>query len=299
MSNALYDLHTEAINELSDGHRFNWILDRIFDASDLRSMELVDVTDEAAKWRLPVAPAELYFSHGQFYADGVQHIIQELKDKPTSNRALYSLLGQSVISGSGETPIPSFMSLQCQIEGDTLYCTCCFRALEVGKFLRVNLEEIRQTLVEIHLGVPNFNKVHLTIFAFHAYVDAKRRPLMKPEIEVLTSIQLLTLLTRGAKESPVRKLAALLDELSETLSAVSSKPLQSLVDILYVDTPGIALDDKLLSKKTQLLDALPRAIKAADDLAQLRKSASRGEPIKASIGEYRASLARLRDVLDA
>jgi hypothetical protein len=299
MSNVLYDLHNEAINELSDGHRFNWKFERVFNASDLNNMELVDVTDEAAKWRLPVAPAELYFSHGQFYEDGVQHIVQELKDKPTSNRALYSLLGQKVISGSGDAPIPSFMSLQCQIEGETLYCTCCFRALEVGKFLRVNLEEIRQTLVEIHTGVPRFSKVHLTIFAFHAYVDAKRRPLTRPEIEVINSIQLLTLLTKGAKESPVKKLAALLDELSETLSAVSSKPLQSLVDILRVDTPGITLDDKLVSKKEQLLNALPRATKAADDLAQLRKSASRGEPMNASIGEYRASLARLRHILDA
>jgi len=299
MSNVLYELRDEAVKELSNGHRFNWKLERVFDASDLKEMELFDVADEAAKWRLLVAPVELYFSHRQYYGDGVQHIVRELKDKPTSNRALYSLLGQNVISGSGDEPIPSFMSLQCQIEGDTLYCTCCFRALEVGKFLLVNLEEIRQTLVEIQMGVPHFSKVHLTIFAFHAYVDANRRPLTKPEIEVISSIQLLTLLTKGAKVQPVSKLSALLDELSETLSAVSSKPLQSLEDILRVDTPGIALDDKLLKRKAQLLDALPRAIKAADDLAQLRKSASRGEPMNASIGEYRTSLARLRTILDA
>ncbi len=299
MSNELYEMHEAAIKDLSEGHRFNWTLERIFEASDLKKMELVDVADEAAKWRSPFASAELYFSHRQYYGDGVQHIIQELKDKPTSNRALYSLLGQSAISGSGDKPIPSFMSLQCQIDGDTLYCTCCFRALEVGKFLRVNLEEIRQTLVEIHMGVPRFSKVHLTIFAFHAYVDANRRPLTRPEIEVISIIQLLTLLTKGATVPPVKKLVALLDELSETLSAVSPRPLQSLIDILSVDTPGIALDDELLSKKAQLLNTLPLTLKAAEDLAQLRKSASRGEPMNASISEYRASLARLRDILEA
>jgi thymidylate synthase len=97
----------------------------------------------AKDYQNPVKPPSLYINHGEYItSDGIVHIINELKLKQTSNRALLSLINQEDIIGSGDNPIPSFMVLQFSLEGEELYVTTYFRALEVANFLNVNLEEI-------------------------------------------------------------------------------------------------------------------------------------------------------------
>ena len=84
---------------------------------------------------------ELHINHGSYIGDGLEHIIDELKNKPSSNRALFSLISQKDISKSGDNPIPSFMIFQTCIDDNILYCSVYFRALEVSTFLRINTEE--------------------------------------------------------------------------------------------------------------------------------------------------------------
>ena len=63
-------------------------------ADNLKSNSLLDVTDDAKKWIAVECPDDLHINHGEYVKEGMDHIITELKSKPSSNRALYSLISQ-------------------------------------------------------------------------------------------------------------------------------------------------------------------------------------------------------------
>ncbi len=292
--NGLYDFHQSLVASLkASGETFNWHCDLDIPAIDLECMRMVNVYDEAAQWRHKEPAPDMYFSHAQYYGDGIQDIIKELKVKPTSNRALYSLLAQHNISGSGDDPIPSFLTFQCSIErGVVLYCTASFRALEVGTFLRINLEEIRQNLVEICNAFPVVETVHLHIFAFHAYVrNVASAALRKPAIDVTPETKLLRLMQTG----DVIALDQLLQGLEQSTTVVSPKSLRALLEILLM--PDAGLYPNVLSKKGLLEPQLKRAIEACGELTASRKGASRGINTTAKIEAFQAAVKKLREIL--
>lgn len=295
---ALYQLHEKAKLDLDGGPQFNWSLDFECAAAELDGMEISDVRDIASMWRSETPSPQLYFTHRQYYKNGIQHIIEELQSKPTSNRALYSLISQDQINESGDGPLPSFLVLQCQLDDGNLYCTCYFRALEVHSFLRVNLEEIRQTLSEICHALGTVKSIRLKIFAFHAYIDKSRLPLQKPEIETLLDDEIQIMLMAGAQD-PVKRLDRLLLELRNATTIVSSGKLVSLKRIIERDAPNARLHDSIITLRPLLRDQLTAAIAAATKLLEIRTRASRGPSAEAGLREYQESLDKLRKTLNA
>jgi hypothetical protein len=282
-----------SVEETEKKEVFNWHWTVDIPASDLERVKMTDVAAEAAQWRQPSPAADMYFTHAEYYGDGIQHIIDELKDKPTSNRALYSLLAQKDISKSGDNPIPSFLTFQCSIEKEILYCTATFRALEVSNFLRINLEEIRQNLVEICTKLPAIEKVHLHIFAFHAYVrSVPAAALRRPKIDVMFSHELLLLMQNG----DVRELDMLLGELAQSTTAVSEVGLAALLDILKMEMKA-RLHATIEGKRGLLVPQLMQAVHACKDLASSRKGASRGFHTAGKIDAFQAAVNNVRETL--
>ncbi|MDH5857786.1 hypothetical protein [Lampropedia aestuarii] len=296
--NGLFAAHAEMLNDVKKNKKkevFNWHWSVDIPASDLERVKMTDVTEEAEKWRQARPADDMYFTHAQYYGDGIQHIVNELKDKPSSNRALYSLLAQKDISKSGDNPIPSFLTFQCSIEGDILYCTATFRALEVSNFLRINLEEIRQNLVEIYAKLPSIDKVHLHIFAFHAYVrSVPAAALRRPKIDVMPSHELLLLMQNG----DVRELEMLLGELSQSTTAVSEVGLAALLNILKMEKRA-NLHATFESKRGILVPQLTQAVNACKELALSRKSASRGIHTAEKIDAFQAAVNNVCETLQA
>lgn len=286
----LYKLHAQAEKSLESGPQFNWSLPFECAAQDLSNLMMPDVQKVAAGWRSEDVPEGFYFTHAQYYKDGIQHIIGELNRKPTSNRALYSLISQDHIEESGDDPIPSFMTLQCQIADSVLYCTCYFRALEVSNFLKINLEEIRQTLVEIHAGAPRFSQIKLTIFAFRAYLDKTHSSLLKPKLEILHDDELLALLIDTSGD-PVRELAKMLRELHGAVTAVSAEKLISLKRILAYEKPQIKIPEGV--KKPLFLENLNNAIEKTLALGKIRKKGSHGTAIEDATKAYQHAIDKL------
>ena len=291
--NGLYDFHREMVARVNTtGESFNWHCDLEIPAADLDRVRMLDVSEEAAQWRQKDPVRDMYFSHGEYYGDGIQHIIEELKLKPTSNRALYSLLAQQHISGSGDDPIPSFLTFQCSIERGVLYCSASFRALEVSRFLKITLEEIRQNLVEICKALPAVETIHLHIFAFHAYVrTAAAAALRRPTIDVTPEARLLRLMQKG----DVRVLDELLGGLERSTTVVSSKSLEALLGILQM--PDGDLHANIQSKRGLLEPQLKRAIDACGELTASRKGASRGLNTTAKMEAFHAAVQKLRETL--
>lgn len=197
---SLEEIVNHAEQEIGENFKINYLMSYNISMADLKSKPLEDVTTEAELWAAPEKPAELQINHGEFIKDGLDHIISELNYKKDSNRALFSLISQKHISDTGDTPIPSFMVLQCTIDNNRLYCTAYFRALEVSKFLRVNLEEIRLKICKIHEELLSFGDVAITIFAFRAYVNKNINTLRIPKIDRINPIELFVTLQENPQE---------------------------------------------------------------------------------------------------
>lgn len=291
----LYDAHSQMVASVDSAAKkevFNWHWDLDIPAIALEQAKILEVFEEAAQWRDSVPAADMYFSHGKYYGDGLQHIIDELKHKPTSNRALYSLLAQKDISKSGDNPIPSFLTFQCSIENSVLYCTASFRALEVTSFLKINLEEIRQNLVEICAVFPAVENVHLHVFAFHAYVrNTAVAALRRPKIDVTPEPQLMRLMQKGEMHT----LDALLGGLAKSTTVISPKSLNALLGILQMADAG--LHESINSRRELLEPQLKRAIEACNELAASRKTASRGVPSQSKIDDFHAAVKKLQNTL--
>lgn len=293
--NGLYEAHAAMVSTVNGEAKkevFNWHSTLEIPTADLQKVRMVDVSVEAAKWRNAEPAEDMYFTHRQYYGDGLTNIIEELKRKSTSNRALYSLLAQENIRYSGDSPIPSFLTFQCTIEKEILYCTASFRALEVSHFLKVNLEEIRLNLVDICDAFPELEKVRLHIFAFHAYSrPAAVATLRKPEIEVVPEGLLLRLMQLG----DVRELDTLLSGLAKSTTVVSPKSLKALLGNLRMPNGGLHAD--ILSKRGLLEPQLNDAIKACNVLAESRKAASRGVPGQSKIDDFHAAVKKVQATL--
>jgi len=197
----LEEIANDATAAIADGNSiFNNYLAYEFDIKLVTDGELTDVSDDAKNWAEEICPDSLHFNHGSFLIGGMDHLISELKAKPSSNRALLSLISQKDVSGSGDKPIPSFMVFQTSIENEVLYCTTYFRALEISTFLRVNIEEIRQRLCAVYSECQNYRKIRLVIFSFRAYHNSSMIPLKKPEFDLLTAYEIFTKLKSSPKE---------------------------------------------------------------------------------------------------
>jgi hypothetical protein len=146
---------------------------------------------EAQEWQALQPNKFLYFTHGQYanrdshlaahQSFALDHIVRELKRKPTSRRALFSLLHTGDIVDTGDKPIPSLVLFQCGMVQDELIATTYFRALEVKQFLLLNVAEFAlwaRYLRDSHLS---FDWITWTIYAFQAYAEAKSNCLRKPE----------------------------------------------------------------------------------------------------------------------
>lgn len=140
--------------------------------------------EEAIKWLSDPAPTDLYFSHGEYFRGerGVDYVLSEL-NRAGSRRALLSLVGMDPFLEARDEPLPSFMVLQFAIDGDALYATAYFRALEVASFLPSNLAEIALHCRRIRAVFGRLSRLRLAIFAFRAYADPEFR-LAKAEIDI-------------------------------------------------------------------------------------------------------------------
>lgn len=257
----------DATNEISaDGHSFNLCMAYEFEVGLVTGDGLRDCTEEAELWRSDEVPDQLHINHGSYVIGGMSHLVDELKRKPTSNRALLSLLSQKNVNESGDEPIPSFMVFQVSIFQDILHCTVYFRALEVSSFLRINVEEIRLRLRDLYSELMNFNKVRLVIHAYRAYNNPNASTLKKSELDLMRGPQIMKLVM-----SDPACFGPLLREKSRDDTVMSSNSLQDLHE-------AVELADNLPTKQ-YLVSLIRESKELTDELKTLRKMHSHHERV--------------------
>ncbi|WP_155636117.1 hypothetical protein [Burkholderia stagnalis] len=243
-----------------DERIFNFVITAELERRALVEEPLSDVTEMAQKWRQPDAPDELIINHGKYIGDGLVHLAEELHQKPSSNRALYSLINTSDIIDSGDAPIPSFLIFQCGLDSGVLYCTVYFRALEIANFFRINLEEIRLNLLDV-LGRIDAGVIRLTVVAFGAYNRPNQSALVKPEIDRISSVNLHDIL-----DDDRAKMVSMLVEKAKEATYIDVSSIEVIRD--WSDKGRKRRPD--LGNINQINYLASEAIRVARELASLR-----------------------------
>lgn len=236
-------------------------------------------TENTAKqWMAFEKPEDLLFNHGEYIKkEGFEHIITELTTKPSSNRALYSLLNYQDICGQGDHPIPSFLLFQVTIEEGILYATSYFRALEVANFFKINAQEIKLNLLKIIENCPfdHVSKVRVTIHAFNAYKKVDQKIPKIFEIDRVNN----TLLSRYVyKSTEHANLIRLIMEKEGADTYISTAWVRQIIDILTHNSDLID-NSTLKNNISNLLHKFKALLGCYEKLIELRKRASHSEEI--------------------
>ncbi|MCX2522736.1 hypothetical protein [Larsenimonas rhizosphaerae] len=284
---SLEEVAKKALKDVPPGESINnYIVACRIDISDLLSKPLLDVQEQARNWGAKECPDHLYFNHGQYAKEGVDYIAEELKRKPTSNRALYSLINQNDIEGSGDNPIPSFMVFQAVLRDSCLYCTVYFRALEISSFFRINLEEIRQNIKKIYSHTLVFNSVKILILGCRAHHTVGFIPLVRPKLDQLDTLDILSLLENSRKE-----LGMMIREKSNAHSVVESKSLEELLACIHKR-------DIALKKREYIISLLSESIALSKEVAKMRERQSHDQELERLSSVLSKKLSQLAEELE-
>ncbi len=241
--------------------------------------------DKAKQWQSREVPPNLHMNHGKFInlkGDGVDHIIEELKRKGDSNRALYSLIDMKTIVGSGDLPIPGFLVLQFGKLNDSLYCTAYFRALEVSRFLPINVTEMCLVMRKIRENFPDLKKGFLCIHAFRAYRKEDFDCLEKSPLDQVTRGSIGPCLLDKSQKDVVK--SWLVSKMQES-TVIETAGLEEICNFLKGsrDVTRPIYSDTFLSE-------LERAKNSLIELRSLRKRSSYSKEIQQVTEQFRDHL---------
>lgn len=256
----------------------NFFVSAELTTNSIRTLPLEDVTEKAERWRAKTVPNELFINHGKYIGDGLLHIIDELKNRPSSNRALYSLISQKDITGSGDIPIPSFMIFQCTANNNILYCTAYFRALEISNFFRINLEEMRLNIVEI-LNSISASKVRLSVFAFNAYSKPEQLPLERTALDSMSALSMSRLYTKDGAAA-INKLLLDKAQITTVIDIHGFQEMKEWLDPSQIDASMDSLNIAVINT------GLDNAIMLAKNLIGIRQKNSHDPQIDQLSLEY-------------
>jgi hypothetical protein len=221
----------------------------------------------ATKWTSEDVPEELPFTHGQYFRGerGMNHVAEQLKEKSDSRRALLTLIGMDDILNSGDEPIPAFLLLQFGIDGECLFVTATFRALEVSEFLPINLAEIGLHIRRLRREFLDLSVVRLKIDAFQAYSKPGFNCLVRPEMDRLEPGSV----TATAMEGDVNAIRRWLEEKRSHSSVAGTHGLKELLTGAKAAKTFSSI----------FLTAIQNAISALDSIKMLRRRGNQGAPL--------------------
>lgn len=227
----------------------------------------------AKKWEADKLPPELYFNHGAcFYVNnqsGIDYVADQLKKKPTSNRivlAAYNM--ENVIASLDDKEyLPSLESIQFGIRNvDTLMVHMQLRALEICRFLKINICEIDFILEELKKQEVRFEKVDIVVSAFRAQKREKFHCFLKAEIDTMKKSELDAKVMTGK----IEYLCKLLKEKQDATETINRKEgLERLYEAMLAYNKEVAskkYSEEVLEKMQKLLEIYDRL----DDIHQRR-----------------------------
>lgn len=189
----------------------------------------------AEMWEDTKVPTDLYFNHGQYFLvdgrHGIEEIAEQLKNRPTSNRAILTTCDMQTVKKSFDHQtqkiLPSLLSIQFSKDntGNILYVHMHLRALEANRFLKINICEIYNLLEQLkRLGIQ-FQYVNITISAFRVQKREKFNCFIRADIDTVEEAEIPTMVALGEIDEICRMLE---EKRNATETIANSKGIQSL-----------------------------------------------------------------------
>lgn len=252
----------------------------------------------AEQWQNSNIPDTLYYNHGQYIhkngRNGIEYIIEQLKEKATSSRALIPLISIDDVIDSGDDFLPSLDIIQVGFEDDAknnIYITIYLRALEVGQFLKINLSEIYLILKQIKAKIGSVNQVVITINAFRSQYKEKFSCFKKALIDKYTEAKITSLFY----SDNIEELIQLLDEKKELQETVVHKEgIQNLYEAAKVYLEGRDDKSNLLSNIEKLIDYLKKMEETVKKTSRYRETESLQGEINKQIDQVISSLKEIQ-----
>lgn len=203
----------------------------------------------ADEWENIKLPECLYFNHGMYfeYLDGeknekihgIEEVAKRLKDKPTSNKIVLSTCKGNVATKmlKNEENIPSLLSVQFSKsdDGDTLFMNMYLRALEAGRFLKINICEIGWFLKKLKEQNVSFKNVNIAISAFRVQRKDNFSCFIKSELDSLDKQKLDMLIYSGNKAEVSR----LLEEKAQNMETITNyKGVEAVYNAMKILSSG-------------------------------------------------------------
>ena len=179
--------------------------------------------DDAELWQRKSPSQKLSYTHGQlmdYKGEMWEKFISEtLIKNPTSKRAILPLIEKPMTYAGGDDKLVSFDFVQFGFTNDEwsdLQITVYFRALEVCKFLPINLCELYLMAEKIRERIKSIQKITICLFAFRAEANPQYGCYKKADIELYDKDELCALF----KEADFYKLRCLLYQKAKLVASV-------------------------------------------------------------------------------
>lgn len=164
-------------------------------------------------WERTEVPKELYFNHGSYfkmkytenenwvYVHGIEYVAKQLKEKPTSNKAVLTTYDMNTMVKmlNGEEYLPSLLSIQFSLSenGNIIYVHMYLRALEAGRFLKINICEIQWLLKRLKELCVSFSQVDIAISAFRVQKRERFNCFLKADLDAMSAMEIGYLVWEG------------------------------------------------------------------------------------------------------
>lgn len=233
----------------------------------------------AEMWEAEDIPEVLYFNHGSFFSvdgrHGIKDIAEQLKNKPTSNRAILTTSDMRMVKKSFEQQkqnmLPSLMSIQFSKDktGNVLYVHMNLRALEAGRFLKINICESYYLLEKLkHFGIQ-FENVNLTITAFRVQEREKFNCFMKADIDKMNQSRLTGKVMSG-KIGKIEEICGMLEEKRDATETIAnSEGIKNLSEAMEVENEE---GEHRYSK--DIIDSIGKVLKSYEELEKIHEESS-------------------------
>ena len=165
--------------------------------------------------------------------DSLGYILAQLKMKPTSRRAILSLVSSGDFIDSGDDPRPSFICFQAaclEASLETLHVSAYYRALEVVEFLPLNFTELAMMAESLVGEMPHVQRVNFVIHAFHAYASPGFRRLERGALNSAQRAEIESAVASGEADIVVGWVAAI----SGTDSVIELAGLVQLIEAFEI-----------------------------------------------------------------
>lgn len=238
-------------------------------------------------------PGHLMHNHGSLMRVANQnwedYIVELLQRNATSKRAIIPLIDKEWAFKGGDGDFPSLDIIQFGFSDESkqkLMVTVYYRALEVRKFLPLNLYELYLMIEKVKSRISSINRVSICLFVFRAEAKKEISCFRKSKIELLTEAELTMIIAKEDFDNLSRLIEEKADMGDTVIVTEWTEKIRRALDAGYNK-----------SNKSEVLEQLDKVVVALNELQSRRLCCSSYSSTQETEDEASNAMRRLADLI--